>query len=68
MRSIEILVLEHEREVPTALFGDWAEARGHTLRTVAAAELMMYTCPCESTATPVGEESSADVAAAPSPL
>jgi GMP synthase-like glutamine amidotransferase len=45
MRSIEILVLEHEREVPAALFGDWAQARGHTLRTVAAAQLTRFPDP-----------------------
>ncbi|HTC72957.1 MAG TPA: type 1 glutamine amidotransferase [Solirubrobacteraceae bacterium] len=42
---MEILVLEHEREVPAALFGDWAAARGHTLRTVAVAELARFPDP-----------------------
>ncbi len=42
MRSMEILVLEHEREVPAALFGDWARARGHTLRTVSVPELTRW--------------------------
>jgi GMP synthase-like glutamine amidotransferase len=45
MRSLEILVLEHEREVPAALFGDWAVARGHTLRTVTVAELTRFPDP-----------------------
>jgi GMP synthase-like glutamine amidotransferase len=45
MRPLEILVLEHEREVPAALFGDWAQARGHTLRTVCAAELTRWPDP-----------------------
>ena len=45
MRPLEILVLEHEREVPAALFGDWAKARGHTLRTVPAASLTRWPDP-----------------------
>jgi GMP synthase-like glutamine amidotransferase len=45
MRPVEILVLEHEREVPAALFGDWARARGHTLRTLPAAELTRWPDP-----------------------
>lgn len=45
MTSIEILVLEHEREVPAALFGDWAEERGHILRTVSAPELERWPDP-----------------------
>jgi GMP synthase (glutamine-hydrolysing) len=32
----EILVLEHEADVPAALFGEWARERGHALRTLAA--------------------------------
>ncbi|MCW3019636.1 MAG: glutamine amidotransferase class-I [Solirubrobacterales bacterium] len=42
---MEIVVLEHEREVPVALFGDWARARGHTLRTVSVAELTRWPDP-----------------------
>ena len=45
MRALEILVLEHERQVPAALFGDWAQARGHMLRTVCAAELTRWPDP-----------------------
>ncbi len=45
MRSVEILVLEHEREVPAALFGDWAAERGHTLRTVSVPELERWPDP-----------------------
>jgi GMP synthase-like glutamine amidotransferase len=45
MGALEILVLEHEREVPAALFGDWARARGHTLRTVTAPALTRWPDP-----------------------
>jgi GMP synthase-like glutamine amidotransferase len=45
MRPLEILVIEHEREVPAALFGDWAQSRGHALRTVAAATLTRWPDP-----------------------
>lgn len=38
-------MLEHEREVPAALFGDWAGARGHTLRTVSVPELARWPDP-----------------------
>jgi hypothetical protein len=31
---MEILVLEHEREVPAALLEDWAREREHAVRTV----------------------------------
>jgi GMP synthase-like glutamine amidotransferase len=45
MTSTEILVLEHEREVPAALFGDWAHERGHALRTVSVPELERWPDP-----------------------
>ncbi len=45
MRSMKILVLEHEREVPAALFSEWALARGHTLRTVSVPELSRWPDP-----------------------
>ena len=38
-------MLEHEPEVPSALFGDWARARGHTLRTVSVPELTRWPDP-----------------------
>ncbi len=36
---LQILVLEHEADVPAALFADWARERGHALRTLAVPEL-----------------------------
>ncbi|MGA2452677.1 MAG: type 1 glutamine amidotransferase [Solirubrobacteraceae bacterium] len=45
---MQILVLEHEREVPAALLGDWARARGHTLRTVSVPELTGWPEPQEA--------------------
>ena len=38
-------MLEHERQVPAALFGGWARARGHTLRTVSVPELTRWPDP-----------------------
>ncbi len=41
----EILVLEHEADVPAALFADWARERGHALRTLAVPELERWPDP-----------------------
>ncbi len=38
-------MLEHEPEVPAALFGEWARARGHTLRTVSVPQLTRWPDP-----------------------
>ncbi len=45
---MQILVLEHEREVPAALFGQWAHERGHTMRTVSVPELTRWPEPHEA--------------------
>jgi GMP synthase (glutamine-hydrolysing) len=45
---MQILVLEHEREVPAALFADWARARGHALRTLSVPELTRWPEPREA--------------------
>jgi len=42
---MEILVLEHEAEVPAALFADWARERGHALHTLAVPELERWPDP-----------------------
>jgi GMP synthase-like glutamine amidotransferase len=42
---MEMLVLEHEREVPAALFADWARARGYALRTASVPELAEWPDP-----------------------
>jgi GMP synthase-like glutamine amidotransferase len=44
-RPTEILVLEHEHDVPAALFEDWARERGHVLRTLAVPELRLWPDP-----------------------
>jgi GMP synthase-like glutamine amidotransferase len=44
-RPREILVLEHEHDVPAALFEDWARERGHVLRTLAVPELRLWPDP-----------------------
>jgi len=41
----EILVLEHEADVPAALFEDWARERGHALCTLAVPELERWPDP-----------------------
>jgi GMP synthase-like glutamine amidotransferase len=43
--TMRILVLEHEPECPAALFGDWAGARGHEVRTVRVPELARWPQP-----------------------
>jgi GMP synthase-like glutamine amidotransferase len=45
MMAMEILVLEHQTDVPAALFGDWARERGHTLHTLAVPELARWPDP-----------------------
>ncbi len=42
MAPRQILVLEHEREVPAALFADWARGRGHALRVLSVPELTSW--------------------------
>lgn len=45
MTAMEILVLEHQSDVPAALFADWARERGHTLHTLAVPELERWPDP-----------------------
>jgi GMP synthase-like glutamine amidotransferase len=45
---IKILLLEHERETPAALFEDWARARGHALHILRVPELTRWPEPQES--------------------
>jgi GMP synthase-like glutamine amidotransferase len=45
---MRILVLEHERECPAALFEDWARERGHALRTLRVPELTRWPEPGEA--------------------
>jgi GMP synthase-like glutamine amidotransferase len=45
--ALEILVLEHERECPAALFEDWAVGRGHSLRTLVVPALERWPDPGE---------------------
>jgi len=42
---MEILVLEHEPEVPAALLEEWARERGHAVRTVSVPELTRWPDP-----------------------
>jgi GMP synthase-like glutamine amidotransferase len=42
---MRILILEHERESPAALLGDWAAARGHTLEVVDVPSLVAWPAP-----------------------
>ena len=48
--AMEIIVLEHEREVPAALFGDWARARGHSLQVLPVPELSRWPEPGDADA------------------
>src|ERR1700676_4678913 len=48
--AMEIIVLEREPEVPAALFGDWARARGHTLRILPVPELSRWPEPGDADA------------------
>ncbi len=48
--ALEILVLEHEREAPAALFEDWAHERGHELRTLSVPEIARWPDPREAQA------------------
>jgi GMP synthase-like glutamine amidotransferase len=45
-----ILVLEHERNVPAALLGDWARERGHDVRTLDIPELTSWPDPRDADA------------------
>lgn len=45
---MEIIVLEHEREAPAALFEGWAGARGHRLRILHVPELAHWPEPGEA--------------------
>jgi GMP synthase-like glutamine amidotransferase len=45
MASLRFLVLEHEREVPAALFGEWATDRGHATHTVSVPQLDGWPAP-----------------------
>lgn len=38
-RPLRILLLEHEPQAPAGLFGDWAGARGHRVRTLRVPEI-----------------------------
>jgi GMP synthase-like glutamine amidotransferase len=42
---MEILVLEHQPDVPAALFADWARERGHALRTLSVPALERWPDP-----------------------
>jgi len=45
MAAMQILVLEHQPDVPAALFADWARERGHALHTLAVPELERWPDP-----------------------
>jgi GMP synthase-like glutamine amidotransferase len=47
---MQIIVLEHERECPAALFDDWARERGHSVRTLRVPELGRWPEPQEADA------------------
>jgi len=41
-RPLRILLLEHEPQAPAGLFGDWAGARGHRVRTLRVPEIQRW--------------------------